>query len=419
MQMPLATDTQQVSPEQPKTDRRSWVVLALAVITSTLTGPGQTIGVAVFIDHFVADLSLSRSQVATAYLVGTLAGATLLPMIGRFVDQRGVRRSQLIVGVLFGLALLNMSFVNGAIWLAVGFVGIRLLGQGSLSLISTVTVSLQFSHNRGTALGIFATASSALMALVPVGLALAISEWGWRTAWIITAITVPGTVILIALFGLRGLPTGSGQTEQPADKDSSSNGAQLNDHSVDRAEAIRSHGFWVLACVVGAASMLGTALNFHQIDLLGEAGLSTTQAAAMFLPQVIGSALAGLAVGYISDRVGTHYLPAAGMVLLIAAHWMAAIASPGIVVVLYAIILGATGGATRTTAATLLPAWFGTRHLGAIQGSLTFIAVGASAIGPVALAQLEGAFGSYRPAVLVLSILPAAALLFSLRRQPS
>ena len=60
---------------------RGYGILGLATITSVLTGPGQTIGVSVFIDHFVTDLGLSRSQVSTAYLIGTLSGAALLPRV--------------------------------------------------------------------------------------------------------------------------------------------------------------------------------------------------------------------------------------------------------------------------------------------------------------------------------------------------
>ncbi|MFV2039793.1 MAG: MFS transporter, partial [Acidimicrobiales bacterium] len=298
----------------PHQTDRAWVVLGLAAVTSTLTGPGQTIGVAVFIDHFVDDLHLTRAQVSGAYLVGTLIGATLLPAVGRFIDRSGVRRAQLLIGLLFGLALVNMSFVNGLIWLTIGFTGIRFLGQGSLSLVATVTVSLSFVRNRGTALGIFSTASSALMATVPVALAVAIASFGWRSTWLLAAAVVTVVVVPIAWFGLRGLPTGTSKRRTIGDVDAQSGavGSRVL-HSHDSAEAMRTRSFWVLACITSTAGMLGTALNFHQIDLLGEAGISRTAAAALFIPQVVGATLAGVSVGYIGDRVGVRYLPAAGM----------------------------------------------------------------------------------------------------------
>ncbi len=114
------------------------LILGLAIITSALTGPGQTVGVAVFNDHLVDGLDLSRQAVTYAYLVGTLSSAMLLPFVGKFIDRRGVRLSQMLVGVVFTLALLNMSQVNGWVWLAVGFFGIRFAGQGSLSLVASV-----------------------------------------------------------------------------------------------------------------------------------------------------------------------------------------------------------------------------------------------------------------------------------------
>lgn len=400
--------------EQPRSEfaNRGWVVLALASLTAALTGPGQTIGVSVFIDSFVADLSLSRSEVSTAYLIGTLAGAALLPRVGKFVDARGVRIAQVIIGVLFALALVNMSFVNGLVWLSIGFAGIRFLGQGSLSLVAAVTVALGFVRQRGMAIGIFATITSGLMALVPVLLNVSIDGVGWRETWLLAAAFIAVTVVPIGWFGLRTLPTG--RRTVFADRTD-----EAEDDSYERGEALRTRSFWMLASVSGAAGMLGTALNFHQIDLMAEAGISKTAAAALFIPQVIGSTLAGLVVGYLSDRVGTRYLPAAGMALLVLAQVLAAVIAPGAVAIIYAIVLGAMGGAVRTATATLLPSWFGTGHLGSIQGSFTFINVAASAIGPVALAVTEGVYGGYGPAALTLSVVPAAALLFSLGSDPN
>ncbi len=386
-----------------------WVLL-WAVLTSALTGPGQTIGVSVFIDHFVDDLGLSRPEVSGAYLVGTLTGSLFLPSVGRFIDRRGVRISKMIIGVLFAAALVNMSTVNGLISLAIGFTGIRLLGQGSLSLISTVTVSLRFKNNRGTALGLFSTASGALMALAPLALAATIAAVGWRDAWLVAAVVIAATVVPIAWFGLASMPRTSAITSTP-----STPGVDVPSVvSFDRSAAMRTRGFWILAAVSGSAGMLSTALNFHQIDLLGDAGLSRDAAAAMFLPQVLGSTVAGFGFGYMADRLGSRYLPAVGMAMLASAHVLAAVAAPGLLVVSYAVMLGAAGGATRTVAATLLPEWFGTAHLGSIQGTLTLLNVGASALGPVTLAVAEGRVGSYPPAILGLSLIPVAALLFSL-----
>lgn len=402
------TSTQ--APEAPQRESlfrgQTGLVFGSAVLASSLTGPGQTIGVSVFIDHFVEDLGLTRPEVSAAYLIGTLSGSVFLPSVGRFIDRRGVRRSQVIIGVLFAAAVLNMSFVQGLVTLALGFVGIRMLGQGALSLVSTVTVSLRFTENRGTALGLFSTITAGLMALVPIGLAALISAVGWRETWVISAIIVAVTVTPLAWFGLRSMPVG--------DQSSSVSLTDDGDGSYSRSQALRSRAFWILASISSTAGMLSTALNFHQIDLLQDAGLSSTAAAGMFLPQVLGSTIAGFAFGVLIDRVGSRYLPALSISLLIFAHVLAAIASPGLAVISYAVMLGAAGGAIRTVTSALLPAWFGTKNLGSIQGTLTLINVGGSAIGPVTLALLEGWIGSYPPAIIGLASIPVAVLAFAL-----
>ena len=386
---------------------RHGVILALAVVSAVLTGPGQTIGVSVFIDSFTSDLNLTRSEVSWAYMFGTLTASLMLPLVGARIDRYGVRRAQIVVGVLFAGALINMSMVNSLVWLGIGFIGIRFLGQGSLSLISVLSVSLSFKQFRGTALGLHSTLAGGLMVLTPLVLTFSIQQIGWRQTWVAAAVVIAVTVVPIALFGMRDTnpapPSGS-----PTDHEDD----EIVSHT--RRSAIRTRGFWIVAAVTGAASMLVTALNFHQIDLLSDAGLSKGAAAALFIPQIAGSTIAGISFGWLADRVGTRGLPTAAMGLLLIVHLLGSIVGPGAVVVIYAIMLGSVGGAARTVSSVLLPEWFGTANLGSIQGTLTLIGVAASAIGPLALALTQEWFAQYRPAVLLLAAIPIAAGLFAL-----
>jgi MFS family permease len=170
----------------------------------------------------------------------------------------------------------------------------------------------------------------------------------------------------------------------------------------------------VLSATVGTTAMLITALNFHQISILGEKGLSSTEAAAMFLPQVAGAVVVGLAVGALADRVASRYLLAASMALMAIALLMVPFIERGWSVVLYAVVLGATAGAQRPLAATMLPRWFGLANIGAIQGVSTFVGVGASAAGPVALAIARSLTGDYGMAAAISALLPVAMLLAAL-----
>ncbi len=422
-----------------------WRILVVSVLTAILTGPGQTIGVSVFIDPMVATLDVSRSAVSTAYLIGTLSGASAMPFFGRFVDRRGVRLAQTLVGVAFALALVNMAGVQNPIWLAIGFGGIRMMGQGALSMITTVSVSLWFDRRRGVAMGVLATVAGAGIVAVPFVLDAIISATSWRVAWLIAAGTIFGTVVPLGWFGLVDRPADVGQHPDGAGPDLPANGdiGERSDGegsygegsdgestpgrrqpmaraiSYTRAQAVRTRQFWILASISTVTGMLITGLNFHQIDLLSEAGLSSGEAAAMFLPQIVGSSITGIGVGYVIDRVGIRFVPAFAVSMLIVVHLLGAGMRPGAVVFAYAVSLGATGGAVRAALSTLLPGYFGTDHIGSIQGVMTVTGVAGSAIGPVTLALVEGRLGSYRAANLALLIVPVVALLFTLtNRRP-
>ena len=405
-----------------------WRILVVATLTSILTGPGQTIGVSVFIDPMVEALNVSRSTVSGAYLIGTLVGASAMPFVGRFVDRQGVRAAQTIVGVLFTAALVNMAGVQNALWLAFGFAGIRMMGQGALSMISSVAVSLWFSRRRGVAMGIMATVGGAGMVAVPLVLNAIIEATSWRWAWLIAAAAIFCTVVPLGRFALIDRPSAVGQLPdggQPRSGRSSSDGASspadrssstevIPEESFTRAEAVRTRQFWILATVSTTTGMLVTGLNFHQIDLLSEAGLSSGEAAAMFLPQILGSSTMAIGVGYVLDRIGGRFVPAFAVLLLILVHILAASMQPGAVVFLYAVALGATGGATRAALSTMVPAYFGTDHIGSIHGVMTVTGVAGSAAGPVTLALVEAQLGSYRSANLALLLLPVLALAFTL-----
>ncbi len=398
-----------------------WRIAALATVTGALTGPGQTIGVSVFIDPMIGALGLTRSDVSAAYLIGTLTGALLLLPVGRWIDKVGARRAMLWIALAFGLGLLVMSGVQGFVTLAIGFTLIRWLGQGSLGLVSTLSVTPWFERRRGFAFGITTTAMSMLMSLTPILLGAAIGAYGWRVAWILAAIAIWLVVVPIARFGIIDRPSDVGQYADgdPAPDLSGDDAADPRVPSRTRREALTQPRFWVLSSVVAATSMLITALNFHQISILGAQGLTITEAAAMFLPQVVGALVAGLVMGILADRMPARYLLAATMVLLLASLLMAAFLRPGATIILYAIVLGAAGGAGRPLVATVLPRWYGLSHIGSIQGVSVLIGVAASASGPVALSLANDQLGGYGPAAWVFVLIPVVIGLAALTiREP-
>lgn len=383
-----------------------WRIVAFAAIGLAMTAPGQTVGMSVFVDHFIHDLGLTRSQVSGAYLVGTLVGAASLPLVGRWIDRWGVRLMMAGVGFAFATALAGMAGVFGLATLTVGFAGIRMLGQGSLTLVSTTSVALWFERRRGLALGVTTAAGGALMSLAPLVLSQIIEVLQWRSTWLIAAGAVLVVVVPIARWGMRDSPASVGQHVDGIPVDSSANSPARRNPSWTRAEASRTLMFWVIASAVAASGMIGTGLMFHQISLLGERGLTTAEAAANFLPQSAATIAATLTVGWLVDQLRPRLLIAASMGTLTIAMLLAQTAAPGWRAILFGIILGASGGAIRAEEAAIVPGVFGVAHIGSVRGLIMTVSVGASALGPYLLAVGQERFGGYGPALTALLVLP-------------
>jgi len=399
------------APSQAAQPFSGWRVAALAALVLGMSAPGQTVGVSVFIDPMVATLELSRSQVSGAYLVGTLLGAAALPQLGAAVDRLGVRRALTLVAAAFGLALAAMAGVSSLGWLTLGFVGIRMLGQGSLTLVSTTAVSLWFDRRRGLAIGASGAAGAALMSLAPLALAAAVAAAGWRQAWLLAAAAVWLVVLPAARWGIPDSPSAVGQH---TDGDAVASVGDRPTAGWTREEAVRTRMFWALTAAVAASGMLVTALAFHQVSLLGSLGSSPAQAAANFLPQTAAALLATAAAGALADRLPPRLLVLAAMALLAGALVLASTATPGLPALGFGLAVGAAGGTARAVEGTLFPRCFGVAHLGAIRGVVMAVGVAASAFGPLILAVGFDRTGSYAAALTALLTVPAAVAVLAL-----
>ncbi len=388
-----------------------WRIVAFASLTMAMTAPGQTVGVSVFIDPMMETLGMSRSQVSGAYLIGTLAGGAAMPFVGRFIDAFGVRRVMTVVGLIFGIALASMSAVGGLVALMAGFAGIRMLGQGSLSLVSTTAVALWFERRRGLAMAVTSSAGVGAMSFVPLGLAALILTVGWRTSWMLAGLAVWAVVLPVARFGMKDRPEHVGQFPDGDPEPTVEETARRGRDAWTRSEAMRTLMFWALTGTVAATGLVATAMMFHHISLLTEQGLSPTQAAATFVAMTASSIVATLIVGTLADRGSPKLLAMASMALLGGALVLAQTAAPGWRVVAYVVALGSSGGAARAVEAASFPRYFGIRHIGSIRGTVMAVMVGGSALGPYLLAVGHERFGGYGPALTTMLVIPTAVIL--------
>jgi MFS family permease len=382
-----------------------WVMLAVAALGMFASGPAQSHIFSVFITPISADLGISRTSLSSAYAGATLVAAFGLPYVGRLVDRFGVRRVLLTVALLFGAACIAFGTIGQIVVLGLGFAALRFLGQGSLMLCSANLVAQWFSRKRGFALSLMALGFSASIAVHPPLAQWLIDQVGWRQTWlwlglVTWALLLPPILLLIQNrpedLGL--VPDGRGAHDLPP--------LDRADVGLTAAQALRTPAFWIIALSFATFSMSVTGLFFHQVAIFNNRGISSQTAAQLFPVSALTMVVAMPIFGRLLDRLPTRPMFAFAMVTMSAAM-LALVMVQGVPsAIVYSIVFGINNAAIHTHISYLWPHYFGRRHLGSIQGTAQTIAVIGASIGPIPLGAAFDLFGSYKGALLLLSVLP-------------
>jgi len=167
-----------------------WIILPISILGAFFTSPGQTYMVSVFNPSLRETFNLSLSQLTGAYMLGTVLASLPQSYIGQWADRIGIRKVLFVIVTLFSLACVFISQASSLPMLFVSFFFLRLLGQGSLELLSVNMLPMWFRKTLGTVSGIKSVAVNLMSALVPVGVLALIGQVGWRTTYILAGVTV-------------------------------------------------------------------------------------------------------------------------------------------------------------------------------------------------------------------------------------
>ena len=389
-----------------------WIMVVIAGIMQFFTGPGQTYSVAIFIDSYIAEFDWSRSFVSSLYSMGTLVAGLVLSQIGRLVDQVGHRQIARIITLAFGAICLWMSVVYAPWMLFMGFLLIRLLGQGSLSLTAATLLPQWFITRRGQALSLMALGGVLGAAIIPPLNTFVIQAYGWRMGWVMWSLLLWAIMFPLASLLIRNRPEDVGlwpdnQPPLPESHSSYRINPAAREVSWTLGEAMRNRAFWLLIFCGTIPAAVGTAIIFHSVSLLGTKGLSPVDAALVLSTRALVQLPLNLLAGYVADRVKSHYLVAAtltGQILLLV---MLIYISNLPQALFYAVVWGAVAAFSEINNGVIWPNYFGREHLGSIRGAAMTAMVIGTAFGPLPFGFAYDRLGGYNE-IMVLSMVYAA-----------
>ncbi len=352
------------------------------------------------------DLGLSRPETTAALSVHLAMLIIALPAAGALADRFGARRVICASAVLFGLALLGISRVEGgrvALYAAFALAG--LAGAGASPVTYARVIVHRFNAHRGLALGIALSGTGLGGALLPALAQPIVVEQGWREAFQALAMLAAGVGLL------AGLSVGSGKA--------ASGGPAAAAGYTLRGAAQRGV-FWQMTAAFALLGMVLSGVIAHLTSIWQGLGISAVHVPA-FQATVGMATIAGrLGGGAMMDLVPAHFVGA--VAALLGAAGIALLASgpdTALLLLLVGIALGVCTGAESDVISYLSSRYFGLRNFAriyAVQGSFFMIGF---ALGPLVAAYSLDRGGI--PATLAggaVVLLGSATMLAILRAPP-
>jgi cyanate permease len=398
-----------------------WVILVVGSLGVLASIPGQTMGVSVFTDYFINDLAISRVGISSAYMVGTLISASIIPFAGIYYDKRGARFTSSISTIFLALFLLILGYskflstaisstfnlplpVGVFIIMTFGFFGIRFFGQGVLTIVARGMVAKWFSSRRGLVVGLMGLVTSFGFSYAPRPLQALISHNTYQSALAMIAFTLILFFLPIFVIFSRSDPASCNiEMERGLKVTEKSKKAASQDAKIEKSvkEARREPLYWIILISMGYWGMFSTAFTFHVISIFNEKGMDATNAVKIFFPISIITVIARFGGSYLSDKIKIKWIFIVYMVALVTSSVSLMFISTPFGYVSVILTLGVGGGLFGMLNIITWPKLYGKKNIGAISGFAMSIIVAGSAIGPWIFSMIFKYFQTYSVAGLL------------------
>jgi MFS family permease len=361
----------------------------------------------------------SKTLLSAAFAMARAESGIFGPLQGWMTDRFGPR-----VLIRTGMSILALGFllfatVNSPVTFFLTF--FMMAVGSSLGGYLPIGVALVSWFRRRRALALSISSSGMAVGGILVQLvALALTHWGWRMTAFISG-------LLILLIGLplaqvvrhRPEPYGyvpdGGDVPVPA----GARHAAVPVVNFTPREAVRTRAFWCISLGHGAALLVVSAVMVHMIVHATERlGYSLREGASVLALLTVVQLVAQLSGGWAGDRfskrlicVGCMIGHAVGLLLLAhaTAFWM---------LVLFAVIHGASWGIRGPLMSAIRADYFGAASFGTISGISSMIVMVGMMGGPLVAGILADRTGSYVPGFQILAGFAALGSVFFVLATP-
>jgi predicted MFS family arabinose efflux permease len=362
----------------------------------------------VFLSPMVEEFGWGRADFYSAFMLQTILGLVITPIVGRLVDHFGPRTIALIGIPIFAATFASLGLATSS--LDMWRLHFLLLGVSTAIIQPLVWVTAvvgRFHAARGLAMAVALAGVGVASTISPLAATFYLQEFGWRGAYAALGLSWGLPVLLLSVFWFRGLRR---EATAPAQQDV--------DGEVKRAywRALKSPTLLCLILAGGIFTTIAYGLTMHLIPILKSGGLDDMSAASIAALAGVSAIIGRLVAGYLLDHFPARRIGVCLMLLPIVASAMLLLdtSSPVPAIVAVAFLGFATGGETDVLA-YMISREFDQRIFATIYAFMAAILSLGASFGPMMAGAAFDANGAYT--VFLYSVSPmvvVAALLLGL-----
>ena len=409
-----------------------WFVLAGAMLVFFTSSGTFFFSYGVFLPVMSDYLSWSRAAVGAGLSLGLLTFGLTSPLIGASIAKFGPRKNIIFGNSLAALGMFGMSQCS-ELWHLYFFFGVLVgLGAGfGMYLAGTTLVNNWFIDKRSLSMGFLFGVNGLAGFVFPPLAAWLIASVGWQNTWIVFGgMNLTFAVLIGGLVLIKNMPEDLGQVpyRKIVETGSSSRVEDLIKSNSDAKstywhirQAIREPALWLIM-LIGATNYyaFGT-MTAHQIAYLKDIGFSVIIAALLY-SLVSGMGIIGrLGFGALALRINMRKLIITSFVLQICAFIILLTTRNPILIYLYAVLFGISGGAIVVAFPTIVGEYFGRTSYAQIMGFALTVGIVGESIGPVVAGIIYDTTTAYTLAfmlVTAVSLLGLTCAIFLRRPRP-
>ena len=290
----------------------AWFVLIGVLLMMGLCRGGINSGMGLFFQPISADMHIGVGEVAMMSSISALITMFWSPFAGRLLDKFDIRIITVVAVAIQAGCFAALSLVD-AVWGFYALAGIMAFGSVfATQLVGPMMINRWFKDKNGLAMGIMMSFVAICSAVLSPVVASIIASNGWRMGYIVLGvlalvIVIPAVLIWFRTPEQKGqLPLGATEADIEAAKNADPKAAAeaaKNLPGLTSKQALKTPTFWFF--FIFMVLLTGT-LAFASIvpTLAIEAGFDTVTSGFAMTAYMIGTAIAAVVFGTISDKLG-------------------------------------------------------------------------------------------------------------------